>query len=113
MEGKMEKVCKTSDVAVGTMKGFMVNQKQLLIANVGGKYYAIDSICSHRFGYLPKGKLDNNIVICPVHGAQYDVTTGKVLKDVPGIMKMATNGGAIDLNSYKVEIKDDAIFVDA
>lgn len=109
----MEKVCKTSDIAIGTMKGFTVNQKQILIANVGGKYYAIDSICSHRFGYLPKGKLENNIIICPVHGAQYDLTTGKLSKDVPGIMKMATQGGATDLNSYEVEIKDGAIFVGA
>jgi len=109
----MEKICKTSDVAIGTMKGYMVNQKQILIANVDGKYYAVDSICTHRFGYLPKGKLENNIVICPVHGAQYDVTTGKVVKDVPGIMKMSTGGGAKDLNSYKVEIKDGAIFVEA
>jgi nitrite reductase/ring-hydroxylating ferredoxin subunit len=109
----MEKVCRTSDVAIGTMKGFMINQKPILIANFGGKYYAMDSICSHRFGYLPKGKLENNIVICPVHGAQYDVATGKLIKDVPGMMKMATNGGASDLHSYKVEIKDDTIFVDA
>jgi nitrite reductase/ring-hydroxylating ferredoxin subunit len=109
----MEKACMISDVPVGTMKGFMVNQKQIMIANVNGKYYAVDSICTHRFGYLPKGKLENNIVICPVHGAQYDVTTGKVYKDVPGLMKMATSSGATDLKSYKVEVKGGAIFVDA
>jgi hypothetical protein len=41
------------------------------------------------------------------------VTTGKVAKDLPGLMKMLTKGGAKDLNSYKVEIKDGAVFVDA
>lgn len=91
----------------------MVNQKPVLVANAGGKYFAVDSICTHRFGYLPKGKLENTILICPVHGAQYDVATGKMVKDVPGLMKMATSGGAQDLNSYKVEIRGDAIFVDA
>jgi 3-phenylpropionate/trans-cinnamate dioxygenase ferredoxin subunit len=109
----MEKVCATSDVPAGTMRGFMVNQKPILVANVSGKYYAVDSICTHRFGYLPKGKLENNLLICPVHGAQYDVTTGKMVKDVPAMMKMATSGGAQDLNSYKVEVRGDAIFVDA
>jgi nitrite reductase/ring-hydroxylating ferredoxin subunit len=109
----MEKVCKTSDIASGTMKGFTANQKQILVANVDGNFYAVDAICTHRFGYLAKGKLDKNIIICPVHGARYDVTTGKVTKDLPGLMKMMTNGGANDLNSYKVEIKDGAVFVDA
>ena len=109
----MEKVCKTSDIANGTMKGFTANQKQILVANVEGRFYAVDAICTHYNGYLPKGKLDKNIVICPVHGAQFDVTTGKVAKDLPGLMKMLTKGGAKDLNSYKVEIKDGAVFVDA
>ena len=109
----MEKICRTSDVAVGTMKGFVVNQKQILIANVDNTYYAVDAICPHRSGYLPKGKLKNNIVICPVHGARYDVTTGKVLKDVSRLMRLSTGGGAKDLNSYRVEIKDDEVFINA
>ena len=109
----MEKICRTSDISIGTMKGFVVNQKQILIANVGNKYYAVDAICPHRSGYLPKGKLKNNIVICPVHGAQYDVTTGKVSKDISRLMKLATSGGTKDLSSYRVEIRDDEVFVDA
>jgi nitrite reductase/ring-hydroxylating ferredoxin subunit len=108
----MEKVCKISDIEVGTMQAFMVNKKQIMIANIDGKYFAVDSICTHRFGYLPKGKLEKNIITCPVHGAQYDITTGKLVKDVPGMMKMATNGGATDLNSYKVESKDGTIYVE-
>jgi nitrite reductase/ring-hydroxylating ferredoxin subunit len=108
----MEKVCKTTDIAIGTMKGFMINEKPILISNVSGKYYAVDSICTHRFGYLPKGKIENKIITCPVHGAQYDVTTGKLVKDVPGMMKMATNGGASDLTSYKLEIKGDTIYIE-
>jgi 3-phenylpropionate/trans-cinnamate dioxygenase ferredoxin subunit len=108
----MEKVCLTSDVAVGTMKGVIANNKQILLANVDGKFYAVDAICSHRSGYLPKGKLEKNVVICPAHGVQFDVTTGKIYKDLPGLMKMMT-GKPQDLNSYSVEIKDGAVFVDA
>lgn len=109
----MEKVCRTTDVAIGTMKGFMANQKQILIANVEGNFYAVDGVCTHRFGFLARGKLEKNIIICPVHGAQYDVTTGKVYKNIPGLMKMMTGNGAEDLNSYKTEIKDGFVFVEA
>lgn len=108
----MKKICRTTDVSVGMMKGFTINQKQILIANVDNKYYAIDAICTHRRGYLPKGKLEDNVVICPVHGVRYDVITGKVVKDVSRLVKVLTRRGARDLTSYKLEIKDEEIFIE-
>jgi len=107
----MEKVCEVSDVAKGTMKGFTVKDKQILLANVDGNFYAMDAICSHMHGYLPSGKLERNIVICPVHRAQFDVTTGKVSKDVSGALKLFV-GGAKDLQTYKISMKENQIYVD-
>jgi hypothetical protein len=46
-EDKIEKVCKTTDITTGTMKGFIVNEKPILISNFDGKYCAVDSICTH------------------------------------------------------------------
>ncbi|PKL66446.1 MAG: hypothetical protein CVV28_10610 [Methanobacteriales archaeon HGW-Methanobacteriales-1] len=107
----MEKLCELKDISEGTMKGFSVQEKQILIANVSGNFYAIDAICTHRGGYLPDGKLSNNLVICPVHGTQYDVTTGKVIKNVSSLMKFLT-GEASDLNRYEVFIEDNSIFIE-
>jgi 3-phenylpropionate/trans-cinnamate dioxygenase ferredoxin subunit len=109
----MEKVCKTSDVPRGSMKGFTIKGKPILIANVGGKFYAMDAICSHMHGYLPSGKLEGNIITCPVHGAQFDVTTGKVVKNVPGLMKLATGRNSNDLRVYAVAVKNESIFINA
>lgn len=58
------------------MKSFVVGDKQILVANVEGKYYAINNICTHAGGNLSAGKLDGKIVTCPRHGSQFDVTTG-------------------------------------
>ena len=107
----MEKVCNVSDVSVNSMKGFPVKEKNILIANVSGEFYAVDAVCPHMGGYLPTGKLENNIVTCPVHGSKYDVTTGKLVKDVPRLLRIATGGGSHDLNSYEVEIKDESVFI--
>jgi nitrite reductase/ring-hydroxylating ferredoxin subunit len=63
-------------------------------------------------GYLPAGRLSGKTVICPVHGAQYDLATGKVLTNVPWIMKMATHRSATDLGTYAIEVKDGQVFVD-
>ena len=48
---EMKKVCKTSDVTKATMKGFTIKGKQILMANVDGKFFAMDAICPHMNGY--------------------------------------------------------------
>ena len=107
----MEKVCEVSDVAKGTMKGFTVKDKQILIANVDGNFYAMDAICSRKHGYLPSGTLAKNVVICPVHRAQFDVTSGKVSKNVSAAERLII-GGAKDMQTYKISMKENQIYVE-
>jgi len=45
----------------------------------GGAYYAIENTCPHRGGSLAEGMLDNDAVVCPWHGARFDIKTGAVL----------------------------------
>ncbi len=104
-------VAAVDDVPVGTMKGFTAKGEQVLVANVDGSFYAIDAICSHTSGYLPKGRLMGKIVECPVHRAQYDVTTGKVYKNVRMVVKLVTRREARDQKSYPVKVEGGRIFV--
>ena len=105
-------VAKASDTPVGQMRRFIVAGTQILIANVGGDYYAMDAICSHEQGYLPAGHLRNEIVICPVHGAQFDVTTGCMVIDLPGRVHKNVNldcrlhagHDATDLHTYDIVV---------
>jgi nitrite reductase/ring-hydroxylating ferredoxin subunit len=109
----MEKACNISDVSPGTMKGFTVKDKYILVARVDGNFYAVDAICPHMSGFIPVGKLEKKFIIsCPTHGAQYDVTTGKLIKDVDDEIKEATGSGASDLQIYEVSIKDGSVFID-
>ncbi len=73
------RVARKSDIAIGTMKKVTLNDKQILIANVNGNYYAIGSECTHYGGDLSQGTLKGNIVTCPNHKSKFDVTTGKVV----------------------------------
>jgi 3-phenylpropionate/trans-cinnamate dioxygenase ferredoxin subunit len=70
-------VAKTDDIPAGQMKGVNKNGKDILLTNIGGKYYAIGGKCTHVGGDLSKGKLNGNIVTCPRHGSKFDVTTGQ------------------------------------
>jgi nitrite reductase/ring-hydroxylating ferredoxin subunit len=72
------KVAETTEVQSGKMKKVTVDDKDILVANVEGTYYAIGNKCTHFGGDLSKGSLSGKIVKCPLHGTQYDVTTGTV-----------------------------------
>ena len=99
----------TSEVPLGKMKGVRVGDKDVLIANVGGSYYAIRGLCTHAAGVLSNGTLDGNIVTCPKHGTQFDVTNGKSVRG-PKIlgMRMKTK----DEPSYPVKIEGADILID-
>jgi len=73
------KISDTSEIPAGKMKAVQVEGKQILIANVDGRYYAMGNKCTHAGGDLSSGTLSGNIVTCPRHGAQFDVTSGKVV----------------------------------
>lgn len=81
MEKKIIEVAKVSDIKNGTMKNIQLNNRDILIANVNGKFYAMDDRCGHMNALLSMGKLQGKNVICPFHFAEYDVTTGKKVKD--------------------------------
>ncbi len=70
------KVCKVSDIADGQCQAFEIEGARIAVFNVGGKFWATDDTCKHRGGSLGTGQLDGNIVTCPLHKWQYDVTTG-------------------------------------
>ncbi|NOQ48756.1 Rieske (2Fe-2S) protein [Methanococcoides sp.] len=73
-------LCSSDDVQDGEMRSFSSGDNKILVVNLGGKFYAIDAICNHMGGKLVGGKLKDNIVICPRHRCEYDVTSGKIKK---------------------------------
>jgi nitrite reductase (NADH) small subunit/3-phenylpropionate/trans-cinnamate dioxygenase ferredoxin subunit len=70
--------------------------------NVEGTYYAIDDTCPHRGAPLSEGECEGTIVVCPWHGAQFDVTNGSHL------CPPASQGVA----SFKVQVIGDEVQVD-
>jgi nitrite reductase/ring-hydroxylating ferredoxin subunit len=74
-------VAKISEIPSGKMKRTEVNGKEIMIANVNGKFYALTDRCGHMNALLSMGNLTGNTVTCPFHGAKFDVTTGKKLTE--------------------------------
>src|ERR1700694_2776669 len=94
------KVAKVSDVAPGTIREVQWEGKTVALANVEGKFHAINNTCLHRGGPLGQGPLDGKVVTCPWHGWQYDVTSGRGVENQ-----------TVKLDCYEVEVRGEEIFV--
>src|ERR671919_407897 len=71
-------VADTKDIQPSHMKEVQVDGENICVVNIGGKYYAIGSICTHEGGPLADGTLEGYEVECPWHGSKFDVRTGEV-----------------------------------
>ena len=77
--GETTKVAKANDLAPGKAMCVEVAGQKVALFNLDGSYYAIGDSCTHVGGPLSDGEVDGKVVTCPLHGAQFDVTTGGVL----------------------------------
>ena len=93
------KVADTKDLPPGASKCVELAGQKAALFNVDGSIHAISDTCTHAGGELSEGDLDGAIVTCPLHGATFDVTTGKV-----------TGAPAFsDVDCFQVRVEDDDI----
>ena len=79
--GEFVRVVGTGDVKPGHGTVAEINGKTLAIFNVDGTFHAIDNTCIHRGGPLGEGDVEGNVVTCPWHGWQFNVSTGECIKN--------------------------------
>jgi 3-phenylpropionate/trans-cinnamate dioxygenase ferredoxin subunit len=95
-------VAKVSDVPPGAAKKVEVDGVEVLLCNVDGKLYAVEDVCTHDGGPLDQGELQGRRIMCPRHGALFDVTTGAAL----------TLPAVVPLQTYDARVEGDDVFVD-
>ncbi len=71
------RIASVVDVPTGTAKELTAGGRVIALYNVDGKFYALDGVCPHAGGPLGNGTLNGNVVTCPWHGWQFDVSTGQ------------------------------------
>ncbi|MBI1942388.1 MAG: non-heme iron oxygenase ferredoxin subunit [Betaproteobacteria bacterium] len=70
-----------AELPPGRMKRIDVGGRRILLANVAGRFYAVDDTCTHEEASLSKGFLKGELVKCPLHGSRFNVCTGKALEE--------------------------------
>ena len=112
----MTEVSKSGEIANGTMKEISVEGYEILLARVNDNYYATDNRCPHMGGKLSEGKLEGTVVTCPLHGSQFDLRNGQVVRWLKGSGLLSKVGKILkspkQLTTYKVIVEDDKILIE-
>jgi len=74
-------VANVNEIPAGKMKHVEVNGKEIVIANMNGKFCALDDRCAHMNAPLSMGNLTGDVVTCPFHGAKFNVASGKKIAE--------------------------------
>jgi nitrite reductase/ring-hydroxylating ferredoxin subunit len=104
-----QRLCGEQEVAIGTGKRIEVAGRHLLVAHVEGGFFAVDADCPHMGGDLARGRIEGSRVVCPRHGATYDLATGKMVKDVGSAIHFLTRKSAADIRSYPVKLENGSL----
>ena len=67
-----------ADIPEGSSKAFQVSGQDILICHTKGEFFAVENKCSHAMSKLEGGRLRSYRLICPLHGASFDVRDGSV-----------------------------------
>ena len=76
---KFVKVATVAEIPPGTKKIVEADGTLIVVANIDGEFYAVEDVCTHDGGPLGEGKLEGCQLVCPRHGARFDVRTGAAL----------------------------------
>ena len=97
------KIATVTEIPPGMKKVVEVEDILIVVANIDGQFYAVEDVCTHDGGPLGEGKLDGCQLICPRHGARFDVRTGAALT-MPAVEAAPT---------YAVRVEGDDVLVEA
>lgn len=99
--GEFVRVMNLADLREGRMKSCLIGEREIVVCNVKGQIHALDNICTHALARMSEGRLKGTRLICPMHGAAFDIRNGAVLCS-PATQPLATHAvrvvdGAIEV----------------
>ncbi|MCC6511726.1 MAG: non-heme iron oxygenase ferredoxin subunit [Pirellulaceae bacterium] len=94
-------VAKLSAIPVGGKLCVEIDDRYIVLVHLDGTVYCIDDVCTHDGGPLGEGELIDHCLVCPRHGAKFDIRTGAA------VCMPATEA----TGCHTVRIEGDKIFV--
>jgi len=114
--GKFLRVANTGELSEGTMKKYQVQNTEILVARIGGNYYAVQNKCPHLGGDLSEGILEGTVVTCPRHGSRFNMVDGSVVRWLRGSGLISSIGKTLKapqkLTVYNIKIENQDLLVE-
>ncbi len=78
-----------------------IGAEEIALVMMDNEIYAINNICTHEYACLSDGYVEDDRIVCPLHLAEFDITTGEVVEDP----------AEENLQTYSVKVVDDQVYV--
>lgn len=73
-------ICPVSDLEPGERLEIELEEFSIVLFRIGDSYHAIGNLCTHDNGPIGEGEIDGSEIICPRHGARFDINSGKATR---------------------------------
>ncbi len=99
-------VADVAAVPPGTTAAFQVSGRNILICHAKEEFFAVENQCSHALATLEDGKLRAYRLICPLHGAAFDIRDGTP-KGKPATQPIKTYPVRVVDNHIEIKIENE------
>jgi 3-phenylpropionate/trans-cinnamate dioxygenase ferredoxin subunit len=96
-----ETIISLAEIPQGSMRPYTVAGREIVICHTREGVFALDNICTHAHARMCEGRLRATRIVCPLHGASFDIRDGKVLGP-PAVIPLPTF--AVRVVDGKVEV---------
>ncbi len=101
MSGEYTPVITLAELPLGSMRAAILGARELVVCHTRDGVFAVDNICTHAYARLCEGRLRGTRLICPLHGASFDVRDGRVLGPPAAV---ALTSHAVRITAGMVEV---------
>lgn len=99
---KLVKLCGVNEIEDGSVRGFDIEGKHIILVKQNGMFFSLDGICTHAHADMADGFLSDGSITCSLHLSVFDLKTGN-----------PTNPPArLPLKTYKVKVEGGNVFVE-
>jgi nitrite reductase/ring-hydroxylating ferredoxin subunit len=94
------RACSVKELSDAEPHGVTISNVPVAIFKIDDVCYATHNVCTHAYALLSEGFVEDHIIECPLHGAKYDIRTGKCLAVADS-----------DLATFPVKVIDGDVFI--
>ena len=101
-----QKVASCAELAsAGNKLCLEVSDRFVVLVALDGQFYCLDDVCTHDGGPLGEDDVQDGCLVCPRHGAKFDVRTGAAVC-MPATEPTATHEVRVDDGQIYVRLRD-------